>query len=772
MMKKISMLIALCVLCCGALRADNINIIPRPASVEELPGTFAFNTATTVAYKGEGAKEAAQMLCEKIRTSKGFAPRKGKALAKGSISFINDKSVKGAEAYTLEVTEEKVVARASTAAGLYYAMQSLVQLFPSAIENRHATMMVGNWLLPCVSIKDEPRFGYRGVMLDPCRHFFPASVIKREIERLAAYKINRLHWHLTDDQGWRIEIKKYPRLTEIGSRRVNEDGTVEEGYYTQEEIRDVVAFAKKHHVEIVPELEIPGHELAAISAYPELSCKQQPTSVRRIWGVEDIVMCPGRELMFGFLNDVIDEMVQLFPGTYYHIGGDESPRTEWAACDSCKQRMKEQGYDKEAQLQSYIIGRVSKHLAEKGKRVIGWDEILEGGNLDTTAVVMSWRGEDGGIAAAKAGHPVLMTSAGHGFYFDYYQSDQVLEPTAFGAYFPIDRVYNYDPIPAALHGTGREHLVMGVQANCWSEYMHTTQILEYRLWPRALALAETAWTAPDRKDYNDFVRRLDGDGTERLALLGYNYHMPLPEQPGGSCNKLAFVDTTSVTLKALRDLKIIYTTDGTNPTLQNGEVYTAPIKLNRTTVLKTATVLPSGIISPVRTINAVKMEYNAPRLSAEAPTKPGLLMKKFDGRFAAPADLEGRTPVFADSLLKDLDGLRSLTELSRNLRDVKNYAAIAEGYIDLPETGIYEFSTLNAALWLDRSLLIDNSSDHYQRHTHENAQIALQKGRHSIKVCFIGGIFDGWPNYWHETKVEYRTPGGEWKKVTPEMLSH
>ena len=376
MMKKIIVLIALCVLCCGALRADNINIIPRPASVEELPGTFAFNTATTVAYKGEGAKEAVQMLCEKIRTSKGFAPRKGKALSKGSISFINDKNVKGAEAYTLEVTEEKVVARASTAAGLYYAMQSLVQLFPSAIENRHATMMVGNWLLPCVSIKDEPRFGYRGVMLDPCRHFFPASVIKREIERLAAYKINRLHWHLTDDQGWRIEIKKYPRLTEIGSRRVNEDGTVEEGFYTQEEIRDVVAFAKKHHVEIVPELEIPGHELAAIAAYPELSCKQEPTSVRRIWGVEDIVMCPGRERMFGFLNDVIDEMVQLFPGTYYHIGGDESPRTEWAACDSCKQRMKEQGYEKEAQLQSYIIGRVSKHLAEKGKRVIGWDEIL------------------------------------------------------------------------------------------------------------------------------------------------------------------------------------------------------------------------------------------------------------------------------------------------------------------------------------------------------------------------------------------------------------
>ena len=209
-----------------------------------------------------------------------------------------------------------------------------------------------------------------------------------------------------------------------------------------------------------------------------------------------------------------------------------------------------------------------------------------------------------------------------------------------------------------------------------------------------------------------------------------------------------------------------------SPTLQNGEVYTAPIKLNRTTVLKTATVLPSGIISPVRTINAVKTEYNAPRLSAEAPTKPGLLMKKFDGRFAAPADLEGRTPAFADSVLKDLDGLRSLTELSRNLRDVKNYAAIAEGYINLPETGIYEFSTLNAALWLDRSLLIDNSSDHYQRHTHENAQIALQKGRHAIKVCFIGGIFDGWPNYWHETKVEYRTPGGEWKKVTPEMLSH
>lgn len=761
-------------LLCGALNlsaqsAADIHIIPAPAQLTTAAGSFAFSpSATKVAAKGNGAGEVMQFFCNKIHTATGQTPANGKINAEGTVSFIIDASVKGSEAYTLEVTPKRIVARASTSHGLFYAMQSLLQLMPASVESSVAKP-TKEWSIPAVSIADAPRFPYRGVMLDPCRHFLPVDAVKKHIDLLSSYKINRLHWHLTEDQGWRVEIKKYPELTAIGGQRVEGDGTIHKGFYTQEEVKEVVEYARQRHVDVIPELEIPGHELAAISAFPQLSCKEEPTTPRIIWGVEDIVMCPGKELMFNFLQDVIDELTPLFPSKYFHIGGDESPRMEWKDCARCQARMKEQGYTDEAQLQSYVIGRIEKYLRGKGKVIIGWDEILEGGNLDTTAVVMSWRGEDGGITAAKAGHHVLMTPSSHGFYFDQFQGDAATEPScAIGGYSTLEKVYSYNPVPAEVHAAGRDEMVLGVQANCWSEYLPTPEILEYRLYPRALALAEVGWSQMERKNFKDFQRRVDGDASERLELRHVNYHIPMPEQPGGSLDFMAFVDTDTLSLKTTRPLPIIYTTNGTNPTAQSAR-YTKPIVVTQSTVVKAATILPNGIVSPIRTIY---LDKSAPLPATNAgSTKPGLLLNKWEGFHQRPGRIQGE-PSVKDSVVSEIESLRTLAKVPASVRNVKDYAATVEGYISIPETGVYEFSTNNDQLFIDGILTVDNSLTAVPRHSPKNRQLVLAKGLHRVKVVFYGGIYDGWPTYWDDAKVNFRPEGGKWQAVSKEMLSH
>ena len=749
-------------------QADHLNLIPRPLQVQTSDGAFPLTSSTTLAYKGKEAKDVARFLARKLKASTGVdftvTQKAGRA---GTVSFIIDPKVKGSEAYELHVTPDGIEAHASTSGGLFYAAQSLLQLMPPTVEAKdHA---FSRWDIPAVSITDSPRFAYRGVMLDPCRHFLPVDAVKKQIDVLSSYKINRIHWHLTDDQGWRIEIKKYPRLTEVGAQRTEGDGSTYRGYYTQEEIREVVAYARERHIEIIPELEMPGHELAAIAAYPNLSCRGESTTPRIIWGVEDVVMCPGKEDMFSFLQDVIDEMAALFPSHYFHIGGDESPREEWQRCPRCQARMKELGYTKEAQLQSYIIGRMEKYLRTKGKAIIGWDEILEGGNLDTTAVVMSWRGEEGGITAAKAGHKVLMTPSGKGFYFDQFQGDVVTEPVCgIGGYAPLQKVYSYNPVPREVSEEGKDSLVMGIQANCWSEYIHNASVLEYRLYPRALALAEVGWTALQRKDFADFQRRVDGDAALRLKARDVNFHIPQPEQPGGSVDNLAFVQSDTITLKTTRPLTIVYTTDGTAPTAQS-QRYSGPIVVNRTTQVKAATLLPCGILSPVRTIYADKTGY-APAVKC-GKFKPGLRLTKWEGTFQRPSEALLRTPSVLDSLVAGFGALRTLARVPGNVRDVKNYYAEAEGYVTIPSDGIYEFSTNDCLLYVDGRLVIDNSTELIPRYSRHNIQLALTKGRHRIKAAFIGGIFSGWPTYWDDAQVRMRPEGGQWKAIGADMLS-
>lgn len=763
--------IAAALLCAGllttpTLRAADINIIPTPMEMTEGQGTFTLTSATAIAWKGTGAEAVAKQFREKVARAAGFTLKKGKTDKAGTITFRIDAAVKGAEAYRLDVTAGKVVATASTADGLYYAMQSLLQLLPAEIEMAQSATHRSSWEIPAVSINDAPRFAYRGVMLDPCRHFLSVDAVKKQIERLAAYKFNRVHWHLTEDQGWRIEIKKYPELTQVGAQRVEGDGSIHRGYYTQEEVKDVVRFAAEHHVTIVPELEMPGHGMAAIAAYPWLSCKGEQMTPRIIWGVEDIVFCPGKETTYKFLEDVIDEMVPLFPGTLFHIGGDESPRGEWKTCDSCQSRMKAEGYEKEAQLQSYLIGRIGKYLDSKGKKLIGWDEILEGGNLDTSAVVMSWRGEDGGIAAARMGHHVLMTPSSRGLYFDQFQSDPATEPTAIGGYSTLKKVYDYDPVPQTLRDNGQERYVLGVQANCWSEYIPDVSTLELRLYPRALALAEAAWTPLDKKNYADFVRRVDGDASLRLKAKGVNFHIPIPAQAEGSHATVEFVDTATVTLTTPRPLRIVYTTDGTRPTA-NSATYTAPLTLTKTTTLRTASVLPSGVMSEPRTISVKKTDY-APAVRHAADTVPGVSLAIYKGNYLSPYALKGEPTTTKTTT--GFQALRSQTRVPSSVRNVENYAAVAEGYINIPADGVYEFSSNNNQVWIDGKLLVDNAALKVPRFSPNNAEAALAKGLHTIRVVFLGGIFGGWPTYWDDAAVKMRPVGGKWAKVGPDML--
>ena len=757
----------------GEVKSYNqgINIIPTPQSLVQQDGFFRLNSHTAITAVSPEAKTIAEFFAAKMRTSTGLDIQ---VAEKGNILLSLDSSldVPNDEGYSLEVSKDAVKVVAKTTQGLFYGMQSFLQLLPAEIESPSKVNGIA-WQAPAVSIKDAPRFGYRGIMLDPCRHFMPAENVKKYIDVLSLFKINRIHWHLTDDQGWRIEIKKYPKLTEIGSKRIDGEGTEYGGYYTQEEIKDIVKYAADHFITVVPELELPGHEMAAIAAYPNLSCKGEPGTPRIIWGVEDIVMCPGKEDMFTFLQDVIDEMVPLFPSEYFHIGGDECPKTSWKNCPLCQKRIKAEGlkadgkHSAEEKLQSYVIQRMEKYLETKGKKIIGWDEILEGG-LAPSATVMSWRGEEGGIAAALMDHTVIMTPGGNGMYLDAYQGDPKIEPVTIGGYTLLEKTYSYNPIPDTLTAMGKSDYILGVQGNTWSEYMYDEAKRDYMIFPRILAVAEIGWTNLDRKNYKDFERRIE-NAYVRLDGHAINYHIPLPEQPNGSCNFVAFTDKASLEFKTTRPIKMVYTLDGSEPTPAS-TAYTAPIEISETTTLKIASVLPSGKMSPIRTIQVEKQSL-APAKEV-AQTTPGLNMEVTDGMYLNVKELEAAKKETKKSVIKDLKEIRSVVETSESMRGVNQYAAVATGYVNIPEDGVYFISSDLEEVWIDGKLLVNNSGEVKRFSRHDNS-VALAKGLHEIKAVFLGHIIGGWPSNWNDGSIKLRkSDAAEFTAITPEMLCH
>lgn len=750
---------------------EGINIIPMPQTLNRQEGSFKLSDGTTFGVVTPETQAVAEYFIAKMKKSTGYD---FPIAANGKITLALDSDPTwGEEGYGLEVTTESVKVTAGTTQGLFYGMQTFMQLLPAEIESPERVKGIA-WTVPAVSIVDNPRFGYRGIHMDPCRHFITPDEMKKQLDVFAMFKINRVHWHLTDDQGWRIEIKQYPKLTEIGSKRIEGEGYEYGGFYTQEEVKDIVKYAADRFITIIPEIEIPGHELAAISAYPELSCKGQPITPRIIWGVEDIVMCPGKEDMFTFLEKVFDEVVPLFPGTYFHIGGDECPKTSWKNCPLCQQRIRTEGlrgdrtHTPEQLLQTYVVHRMEKYLAGYGKKIIGWDEILEG-KPAPTATIMSWRGDEGGIAAALAGHDAIMSPGPNALYLDYYQGDSKIEPVAIGGYSPLAKTYSYNPVPDTLVAIRKDHHIIGVQANVWSEYLYTNAIREYHTFPRALALAEVAWTSADRKDYKDFERRVD-NAYVRLDGHDINYHIPLPEQPGGSCNHVAFLDSVTLEFTTSRPEVMVYTIDGSEPSAKSA-VYEAPISFTQNATLKIATLLPSGKLSKVRTIQ-IEKQIPSPAQVVEKPA-PGLEMQITYGTYLNVAELTnaGKQPEVTKIMLQTGE-LTSYEMSTESMREVKQYAAVATGYVDIPEEGVYFFSSNLEEVWIDGKLLIDNGGE-VKRHSRKDNSVALSKGLHAIKAVFLGHIIGGWPSNWNDGSISLRKSDAEaFKPITPDMLWH
>ena len=738
---------------------EGINLIPTPQSLVETEGRFVLKNGMQMGATTPEAQKVAQFFATKLKSATGYTLP---VAQEGVIALNIDPTVAGGnEAYTLRVTPDSVLVAAPSAHGLYYGMQSFMQLLPAEVESSKLVRQIA-WSAPAVEIADAPRFGYRGVMMDPCRHFMTVDDLKRMIDALSLFKINRLHWHLTEDQGWRIEIKKYPKLTEVGSRRIEGEGYEHSGYYTQEEVKEVVAYAAERFITVVPEIELPGHELSAIAAYPELSCQGKPITPRIIWGVEDIVMCAGKEETFHFLEDVLAEVAQLFPSEYIHIGGDECPKSSWKQCPLCQKRIRDEhlqardGHTAEERLQSYFVQRMERYLATLGKKIIGWDEILEGG-LSPTATVMSWRGEKGGIAAALTGHDAIMTPGSNGLYLDHYQGDECIEPVAIGGYSTLEKVYSYNPVPDTLVAMKMDKHIIGVQCNVWAEYLYTNAHREYMTFPRAIALAEVAWSQLDRKNYADFERRIE-NACVRLDAHGVNYHIPLPEQPGGSSDKVAFTDQIDLTFQTVRPVRMVYTLDGSEPTLKS-ETYTAPIRLTESATVKIASVLKSGKMSRVRTIQVEKQPL-APAATVEG-TKPGLMARFYDGAYLDMDCFAKAAPeVVAEKEIKSVRELVTFRPTSESMRDVAHFSSEATGYIQVPEDGVYYFASNLEQVWIDGKLLIDNGGE-VKSHSRRNASVALAAGLHPVKLVFLGQIIGGRPSYWSSGNLNWRKSDAE-----------
>lgn len=550
---------------------EKLDLIPKVSKLKSKTGFFTINKDTKVISTTD-ILPIANLLIEKYGLEVSSDPSSSNLISFQNAPFLPS------EAYTISVSEEQILIKASNGAGHFYALQTLLQ----AIN--------GEQKIPQMYIEDEPRFGHRGLMLDVSRHFMPKEFVKKLINVMAVYKLNSLHWHLTDDQGWRIEIKQYPKLTEVGSIRSETmkghyrenkfDGKPHKGFYTQEDIKEIVAFAQSKYVNIIPEIEMPGHAVAALASYPALGCSGGPYKVRTEWGVATDVFCPYEET-FTFLENVLSEVIELFPSKYIHIGGDECPKDSWKASDYCQNLIKENELGDEHGLQSYFITRIDNFLSSKGKKIIGWDEILEGG-LSPNATVMSWRGVAGGIEAAKQGHDVIMTANSH-LYLDYYQGSPENEPLAIGGFLPLEKVYAFDPIPNEL-SKEEEKFIIGVQGNLWTEYIPSPSQAEYMLFPRALAVAELGWSTHENKEYPNFAERVQKHFS-KLEELNVNYATSMfaitMQLLDGEQGKVK-IDLQS----PIPSTEIRFTTDGTEPSLNSQKYDSKGIELTKNTQVK------------------------------------------------------------------------------------------------------------------------------------------------------------------------------------------
>ncbi|MBN2091192.1 family 20 glycosylhydrolase [candidate division KSB1 bacterium] len=720
--------------------AGELSLIPRPVKLSQSSGEFVLTAETKIYVVSENqqALEVGRYLSDLIQRSTGFAIQVEPVTAEQKIAgiFLTTQKSKNIppEGYQLKVKSNSVLIRAAAPKGLFYGAMTFLQLFPAEIMNIEP--MTGlSWSAPCVEIEDYPRFSWRGMHLDVGRHFFPKEFIKKYIDLLAMHKINTFHWHLTEDQGWRIEIKKYPELTQIGAWRKETmgDSIPHGGFYTQEDVKEIVAYAQKRFITIVPEIEMPGHSQAALAAYPELSCTGGPFEVSTIWGIHNEVFCAGNEKTFEFLQNVLEEVIQLFPGDVIHIGGDECPKDRWKTCSKCQARIKYEDLKDEHELQSYFIRRIEKFLNAHGKRIIGWDEILEGG-LAPNAAVMSWRGVQGGIQAAEAGHDVVMSPTSH-CYFDYYQG-KYGEPKGIGGYLPLELVYSYDPIPQELSKDKQKH-VLGAQANLWTEYIPTTEHVEFMLLPRMAALAELVWTPKDKRNYQNFQDRMV-EHYHRLTAMKINFRLPPPE---GLWEQIVAYNDTTIELKnELKNSRIAYTIDNTEP--NSGALrYSNPLQITKTIRIKARTITYYGRMSHVltSTINVINKDKN------------GLSFDYFEGQWDSLPDFDQVQPKHTGKAFTfNVDKIKQQDE---------NFALQFKGFIEIPISGEYTFYLISddgGKFFINDSEVINNDGVHGDKEAVGKIMLSSGKypctiqyfqgyGRYDLKLYYAGPLIDKQP---------------------------
>ena len=670
---------------------NDINIVPKPLEMKLNQGAFRF-TKDTKLVAANDQTQVFEVLQNKFVSAAGW--NLGVVNTAPSSNFVQlstDVSLPE-EAYNLKVTENQVIIYASGHNGFLYGLETIRQLLPVAIESKNVVSNM-NWDIPNVEIKDSPRFKWRGFMLDVSRHFFDKDYVMETIDQLAFLKMNTLHLHLVDDQGWRIEIKKYPKLTEVGGFRVDQEDkpwnarptpelgkeTTYGGFYTQEDIKEIVAYAESRGITVVPEIEMPAHVMSAIAAYPELSCFQKPIMVPSggVWPITEIY-CPGKETTFEFLENVLLEVMELFPSRYIHVGGDEATKTNWEKCPDCKKRIQEEGLENVEELQSYFIRRMERFLSSKGRTLLGWDEILEGG-LAPGATVMSWRGVKGGLEASEAGHDVVMTPNSH-CYFDYYQGDQDAEPLAWGGNLPLSKVYQFDPVVDGMSEEQAKH-VLGGQANLWTEYVPTKAQAEYMTYPRLAALAEAVWSSKDNRNWDDFSNRVSSL-FQRYGIMGVNYaksaYQVTTETSVNTENGVI-----SIALKSeFPQADIRFSLDGSDITSASKK-YSAPVDIDSTTNIK-AQVFKDG--EPVGAIFEKTIKYH------KAVGKPVTYINKYHDSYKGAEDLgmvnvvrgsknfhDGQWQGWLDNDMELVIDLESPTELEK----------ISVGALENQGSGIY-----------------------------------------------------------------------------------
>ena len=696
-MKKIFLFLtlAIAVSCTTQVHQSNVlDVVPYPNDVQVGEGVFNAKGAA-VAYDesvDEASANVIKAFAEKLAVASGAQNAVSVGTADNGFVFTYNAEIP-AEAYTLNVTPEAVRVEASGLRGFNYAIQTIKQLLPVEIFAAKPAPRA-SWTIQCVTISDAPRYSYRGLHLDEGRHFFGVEAVKRYLDIMEVHKLNKFHWHLTEDQGWRIEIKKYPLLTEVGAVRkgtcIKKDFSSLDGvpygegmWYTQDQIREIVAYAAAKGIDVIPEIDLPGHMLGALAAYPELGCTGGPYEVWTRWGVSNDVLCAGNEAIYGFLEDVLAEVCELFPYEYIHIGGDECPKVRWETCPKCQAKIKElklkdkDGEPAEHFLQSYVISRMEKFLNSKGRKIIGWDEILEGG-IAPNATIMSWRGEGGGIAAARQGHDAIMTPNSH-YYLDYYQSEDIKnEPHGIGGYLPVEKCYSYEPAENDLTPEEKKH-ILGIQGNMWTEYVATEEHLQYMVLPRLAALSECQWCNVENKSWERFsaaaVRFC-----KMYDVMGYNYATHMFQVKGDVVANPAEKSAT-VTLSTQGDAQIRYTLDGTKPG-KNSLLYTEPLVLTESCVLTAVSIR-----------NNVEPKYYTRRFDFhKAIGKKVTFSREVNTRYAKGGDVNLTDGVRANEVHKSVDWTAwrgDAVDLVVDMESTEPYSSVSFGMLSNKSSRIF-----------------------------------------------------------------------------------